>query len=69
MSVQAFHPMVFLTLVVLSMLYAQIGLERHCKGKFALDRRPISMKFLVAPQSIRAVVSTIWVPVANLIVR
>ena len=50
----AFHPMVPLTLAVLSMLYAQMGLGRHCKGKFALDRRPMSMKFPVAPQSMRA---------------
>ena len=42
------------------MLYARMGLGRHCKGKFALDRRPMLM---------RAVVSTICVPVANLIGR
>ena len=56
---QAFHPMIPLTLVVPSTLYARMGLGRHCRGKFALDRRPTSMKFLVAPQSMRAVVSTI----------
>ena len=61
--------MVPLTLAVPSMLYAQIGLGSHCNGKLPLDRRPMSMKFPVAPQSMRAVVSTICVPVASLIGR
>ena len=69
MSVWAFHMMVPLAFAVPSMLYARMGLGRHCRGKFALDRRPISMKFPVAPQSMRAVVSMICVPVANLIGR
>ena len=69
MSVWAFHLMVPLAFVVPSTLYARIGLERRCRGKFALDKRPMSMKFPVAPQSMRAVVSTISVPVANLIGR
>ena len=69
MSVWAFHPMVPLTLVVPSTLYAWMGLESCCKGKFALDKRPMLMKFLVAPQSMRAVVSTICVPVASLMGR
>ena len=69
MSVWAFHPMVPLILAVPSTLYAQMGLGRCCKGKFALDRRPMSMKFLVAPQSMRAVVLTICVPVASLMGR
>ena len=60
-SVWAFHLMVPLTLAVPSTLYAQMGLERPCRGKFALDRRPMSMKFSVAPQSMRVVVSMIWV--------
>ena len=68
-SVWAFHPMVPLALVVPSTLYAQIGLGRHCRGKFALDRRPMSMKFPVMLQSTRAVVLTICVPVASLIGR
>ena len=68
-SVWAFHPMVPLTLVVLSTLYARIDLGRHRRGKFALDKRPMSMKFLVAPQSMRAVVLTICVPVASLMGR
>ena len=69
MSVWAFHRMVPLTFAVPSTLYARMGLGRHCRGKFALDSRPMSMKFPVAPQSMRAVVSTICVPVANLIGR
>ena len=69
MSVWAFHLMVPLILAVPSMLYAWMGLGRCCRGKFALDRRPMLMKFLVAPQSMRAVVSTICVPVASLIGR
>ena len=55
----AFHPMVLLALAVPSTLYAQMGLGRHCKGKFALDKRPTSMKFPVVPQSMRVVVLTI----------
>ena len=69
MSVWAFHLMVPLMFAVPSTLYAQMGLGRHCRGKFALDKRPMSMKFPVAPQSMRAVVSMICVPVANLIGR
>ena len=69
MSVWALHQMVPLTFVVPSTLYARMGLGRCCRGKFALDRRLMSMKFPVALQSMRAVVSTICVPVANLIGR
>ena len=69
MSVQAFHPMVPLALAVPSTLYTWIGLDSHCNGKLALDRRPMSMKFPVALQSMRAVVSTICVLVASLIGR
>ena len=69
MSMWAFHPMVSLTLVVPSTLYAQMGLGSHCRRKFALDRRPMSMKLPVAPQSMRAVVLTIWIPVASLMGR
>ena len=69
MSVWAFHRIVPLTFTVPSTLYAQMGLGRRCKGKFALDRRPMSMKFPVAPQSMKAVVSTICVLIANLIGR
>ena len=67
--VWAFHLMVPLALAVPSMLYAQIGLGNCCNGKLALDRRPMLMKFPVAPQLMRAVVSTICVPVASLIGR
>ena len=71
--------MVPLAFAILSTLYARIGLGSHCSGKLALgshcsrklalDRRPMSMKFPVAPQLMRVVVSTICVPVANLIGR
>ena len=66
MSVWAFHLIVPLALAVPSTLYARIGLGSRCNGKLALDRRPISMKFPVAPQSMRAVVSMICVPVTSL---
>ena len=66
MSVCAFHLMVPLVLAVPSTLYAWMGLGRCCREKLALDKRPMSMKFPVAPQSMRAVVLTIWVPVASL---
>ena len=66
---QAFHPMVPLALAIPSTLYARIGLDSRCNGKLALDRRPTLMKFPVVPQLIRAVVSTICVPVASLIGR
>ena len=62
----AFHLIVPFALAIPSMLYARIGLGRHCSGKLALDRRPMSMKFPVALQSMRVVVSTICVPVATL---
>ena len=66
MSVWAFHLIVPLALAVPSTLYARIGLGSCCSGKLALDRRPILMKFPVAPQSMRAVVLTICVPVTSL---
>ena len=66
---QAFHPMVPLALAVPSTLYAQIGLGSRCNEKLALDKRPMSMKFPVAPQSMRAVVLTICVPVTSLMGR
>ena len=68
-SAQAFHLMVPLALAVPSTLYAQIGLGSRCSGKLALDKRPMSMKFPVALQSTRAVVSTICVPVTSFIGR
>ena len=63
---QAFHLIVPLALAVPSTLYAWIGLGSRCSGKLALDRRLMSMKFPVAPQSMRGVVSTICVPVTSL---
>ena len=59
MLVWTFHPMVPLVLAVLSILYAWMGLGRCFRGKFTLDRRPMLMKFPVAPQLMRAVVSMI----------
>ena len=58
-----------LDMAVPSTLYALIGLGRCCRGKFAWDKRSMSMKFPVAPQSIRAVVLTICIPVASLMGR
>ena len=69
MSVWAFHLIVPLMFAVPSTLYAQMGLGRRCRRKFALDKRLMLMKFPVALQSMRTVVSTICVPVANLIGR
>ena len=46
-----------------------MGLGRRCRGKLALDKRSMSMKFPVAPQSMRVVVLTICVLVANLMGR
>ena len=68
-SVWAFHLIVSLMFAVPSTLYARMGLGRRCRGKFALDKRPMSIKFPVVPQSMRAVVLMICVPVANLIGR
>ena len=61
--------MVPLTLAVPSTLYAWMGVGRCCRRKFALDNRPILMKFLVVLQLMRAVVSMICVPVASLMGR
>ena len=68
-SVRAFHLIVPLTLAVPSTLYARIGLGSHCSGKLALDKRPMSMKFPVAPQSMRVVVLMICVPLTSLMGR
>ena len=61
-SVWAFHQMVPLALVVPSMLLAMMNLGRFSRGNSRRQRRPTSMKFLVAPQSTRVVVLTICVP-------
>ena len=68
-SVWAFYLMVPLALAIPSTLYAWIGLGNCCSRKLALDRRLMLMKFPVVPQSMRAVVSMICVPVASLIGR
>ena len=64
--VWAFHWMVPLALVVLSTLLAMMGLGSFSRGNSRRHRRPTSMKFLVAPQSTRAVVLTICVPLDSL---
>ena len=64
-----FHPMVPLALAIPSTLYAQMDLGSCCSEKLALDKRPMSMKFPVVPQLMRAVVSMICIPVASLIGR
>ena len=65
-SVWAFHQMVPLALVVPSMLLAMMGLGSFSRGNLRRQRRLTSMKFLVAPQSTRVVVSTICVPLDSL---
>ena len=66
MSVWAFHQMVPLSLVVPSTLLVMMDLESFSKGNLRRQRRPTSMKFPVAPQSMRAVVSMICVPLDSL---
>ena len=65
-SVWAFHRMVPLALVVPSTLLAMMGLGSFSRGNLRRQRRLMSMKFPVAPQSTRAVVSTICVPLDSL---
>ena len=65
-SVWAFHRMVPLALVVPSTLLATMGLGSFSKGNSRRQRRPTSIKFPVAPQLMRAVVSTICVPLDSL---
>ena len=65
-SVWAFHQMVPLALVVPSTLLAMMGLGSFSRGNLRRQRRPMSIKFLVAPQSTRAVVLTICVPLDSL---
>ena len=64
--VWAFHWMVPLTLAVPSMLLAMMDLGSFFKGNSRRQGRPTSMKFPVAPQSMRAVVLTICVPLDSL---
>ena len=65
-SVWAFHQMVPLALVVPSMLLAMMGLGSFSRGNSRRQRRPTSIKFPVAPQLTRAVVSMICVPLDSL---
>ena len=48
------------------MLKAPMGCGSLFTGKLVRDKRLRSMKFLVAPESTRVVVSTIWVPTSSL---
>ena len=64
--VWAFHQMVPLALVVPLMLLAIMGLGSFSRGNSRRQRRPTSIKFLVAPQSTRAVVLMICVPLDSL---
>ena len=66
MLVWAFHQMVPLALVVPSMFLAMMGLGSFSRGNLRRQRRPTSMKFPVAPQSTRAVVLMICVPLDSL---
>ena len=65
-SVWAFHQMVSLALAVPSTLLAMMGLGSFSGGNLRRQRRPMSMKFPVASQLTRAVVSTICVPLDSL---
>ena len=65
-SVWAFHRMVPLALAVPSMLLAMMGLGSFSRGNSRRQRRPTSIKFPVAPQSTRVVVSMICVPLDSL---
>ena len=66
MWVQAFQRIVPRRLGVLSTLKVPMGWESFFKGKLARDSSPRSMKFPVAPESMRVEVSTIWVPTSSL---
>ena len=65
-SVWAFHQMVSLALAVPSTLLAMMGLGSFSRGNSRRQRRPTSMKFPVAPQLTRLVVSMICVPLDSL---
>ena len=64
--VWAFHRMVPLALVVPLTLLVMMGLGSFSRGNLRRQRRLTSMKFPVAPQSTRVVVSTICVPLDSL---
>ena len=65
-SVWAFHQMVPLALAVPSTLLVMMGLGSFSRGNSRRQKRPTSMKFPVAPQSTRVVVSMICVPLDSL---
>ena len=65
-SMWAFHRMVPLALAVPSTLLVMMGLGSFSRGNSRRQRRPTSMKFLVAPQLTRVVVLTICVPLDSL---
>ena len=65
-SVWAFHQMVPLALAVPSTLLAMMGLDSFSRGNSRRQRRLTSIKFPVAPQLTRVVVSTICVPLDSL---
>ena len=67
MRVHAFHRMVCCRLGVPSTLKAPMGWGSLFRGKFARDKSPRLMKFPVAPESTRAEVSMVWVPMSCLI--
>ena len=65
-SVWAFHRMVPLALAVPLMLLAMMGLGSFSRDNSRRQRRPTSIKFLVAPQLTRVVFSMICVPLDSL---
>ena len=48
------------------MLKVPMGWGSLFKGKLARDKSPRSIKFLVAPESMRAEVLMVWVPTSSL---
>ena len=66
MRVWAFQRIVPCRLGVPSTLKVPIGWGSLFRGKLVRDNSPRSMKFPVAPESMRAEVSTIWVPTSSL---
>ena len=67
MQVWAFQRIVPHRLGVPSTLKAPMGWGSLFRGKLARDKSLRLMKFLVTPESMRAEVSTIWVPTSSLI--
>ena len=66
MRVRAFQRMVSRRLGVPSTLKVPMGWGSLFKGKLARDNSPRSIKFPVAPESMRAEVSTVWIPTSSL---